>query len=232
MDAASVGAAAAGALAGAACAALALHGELARMREQLHPSERSVRRIVTANDASGRAVVLADSTAPCIFHPPMRDGVQVRSTQLPAQPLNPHPSPSVRRCPALLQVNNCWRVTEHPHVLRSGTALSALETAPAGERIPLLPPPDGSTFRVISFSPEAPWIEAVKRSKGNWLPLAAGRDGKPAPHPLMHRSETYAAQRTLPEPLHRPPPPPTPLSQRQASLRDLKLLASAASITA
>ena len=88
MDAASVGAAAAGALAGAACAALALHGELARMREQLHPSERSVRRIVTANDASGRAVVLADSTAPCIFHPPMRDGVQVRSTQLPAQPLH------------------------------------------------------------------------------------------------------------------------------------------------
>ena len=65
MDATSAVAATAGALAGAACAALALHGELARMREQLHPSERSVRRIVTANDASGRAVVLADSTAPC-----------------------------------------------------------------------------------------------------------------------------------------------------------------------
>eukprot|EP01045_Picozoa_sp_COSAG04_P004315 COSAG04_NODE_186_length_21024_cov_6.326069_1_plen_82_part_10 len=69
MNATSVGVAAAGALAGASCAALALHGELTRMREQLHPSERSVRRIVTANDASGRAVVLADSTAPCIFHP-------------------------------------------------------------------------------------------------------------------------------------------------------------------
>jgi mannose-6-phosphate isomerase-like protein (cupin superfamily) len=30
----------------------------------------------------------------------------------------------------------------------------------------------------------------VKRSKTNWLPLAAGHGGRPAPHPLMHRSQT------------------------------------------
>ena len=119
---------------------------------------------LTGNDASGKAIVLTDEKeAPNQFEPPMRDGVHV---------------------------NNIWRVREHSHVLEAGDGLSALETAPAGERIPLAPPTDGSVFRVISFSPEADWIEKVERSKTNWLPLAASRDGKAAPHPLMHRSET------------------------------------------
>ena len=72
---------------------------------------RCVRRIVTGTDATGRAIVLADDKeAPNQFEPPMRDGVQV---------------------------NNIWRVSEHPHTLEAGDSLGALETAPAGEKIPL-----------------------------------------------------------------------------------------------
>ena len=94
---------------------------------------------LTGNDASGKAIVLTDEKeAPNQFEPPMRDGVHV---------------------------NNIWRVREHPHVLEAGDGLSALETAPAGERIPLAPPTDGSVFRVISFSPEADWIEKVERHR-------------------------------------------------------------------
>merc|ERR1711892_1466484 len=46
----------------------------------------------------------------------------------------------------------------------------------------------GAVFRVIEFSPEGPWIDKVKRSTSNWLPLT-GADGEMR-HPLMHRSET------------------------------------------
>ena len=120
-------AAAVGACLGAACLRASLSSELAALRELANPSDRGCRRIVTANDASGKAVVLTDGAAPCVFEPPMRDGVQV---------------------------NNCWRVSAHPHVLASGDALASLETCPSGVKVPLAPAADGSTFRVISFSPE------------------------------------------------------------------------------
>jgi mannose-6-phosphate isomerase-like protein (cupin superfamily) len=149
-----------------ACAAGAAYGLSAGRTKQRCEQERTrcVRRVVTGNDASGKAVVLADDKeAPNQFEPPMRDGVQV---------------------------NNIWRVNTAPPVLEVGDGIFALETAPAGEKIPLHPPSEGNVFRVISFSPEANWIDKVQRGGSNWLPLAEGHNGKPAPHPLMHRSET------------------------------------------
>jgi len=62
------------------------------------------------------------------------------------------------------------------------------------ETIGLLPPQNGSVFRIIDFPPEAGWIEDVdaKAAKEAWTSIGAedvGDDDKP-PHPLMHRTET------------------------------------------
>lgn len=121
-------------------------------------ADKAVRRVVTGHDQQGQAVVLQDSTAPNMFCPPMREGVQV---------------------------NNIWRhVGGVPEV-----GWSTEEACPYGSKIPLLPPIEGgAVFRVIEFSPEGPWIDKVRRSASNWLPLT-GVDEDPR-HPLMHRSET------------------------------------------
>ena len=94
-------------------------------------ADRSVRRVVTGHDDQGQAIVLQDSKAPNVFCPPMREGVQV---------------------------NNVWRhFGGIPDI-----GLTNEETCEYGEKIPLLPPNEGgAVFRVIEFSPEAPWIDKV-----------------------------------------------------------------------
>ena len=60
--------------------------------------------------------------------------------------------------------------------------------------IGLLPPQNGSVFRIIDFPPEKGWIETVDpaAAKEAWASIGAedvGVEDKP-PHPLMHRTET------------------------------------------
>ena len=61
-------------------------------------------------------------------------------------------------------------------------------------KIGLLPPKNGSVFRVIKFPPEKDWIddvdaEAAKSSFASIGAEGASDQGEP-PHPLMHRTET------------------------------------------
>ena len=60
--------------------------------------------------------------------------------------------------------------------------------------IGLLPPTNGSVFRVIEFPPEKDWIDSVDTdaAKAAWESIGAGHVGvteKPA-HPLMHKTDT------------------------------------------
>ncbi len=60
--------------------------------------------------------------------------------------------------------------------------------------IGLLPPANGSVFRVIEFPPEKGWIDKVDADavKAAWDSIGAGhvRDRSRPPHPYMHRTET------------------------------------------
>ncbi len=62
------------------------------------------------------------------------------------------------------------------------------------ETIGLLPPQNGSVFRIIDFPPEKDWIDSIdaEAAKSAWASIGAedvGVEDKP-PHPLMHRTET------------------------------------------
>ena len=97
----------------------------------LKQADKGVRRVVTGHDENGQSLILQDSRAPNTFCPPMREGVQV---------------------------NNVWRHFGSVPEL----SLVTEETCEYGQKIPLLPPKEGgAVFRVIEFSPEAPWIEKV-----------------------------------------------------------------------
>lgn len=60
--------------------------------------------------------------------------------------------------------------------------------------IGLLPPKNGSVFRVIEFPPEKDWIGSVDpdAAKAAWESVGAGHvgDADRPPHPLMHKTET------------------------------------------
>jgi len=86
-----------------------------------------------------------------------------------------------------VQINNVWRHFGPIPELN----LNPEEACEYGAKIPLQPPSDGgSVFRVVEFSPEAPWIDKVKRSASNWLPLTGSVADEDMKHPLMHRTET------------------------------------------
>jgi len=62
------------------------------------------------------------------------------------------------------------------------------------QTIGLLPPKNGSVFRIIDFPPEKGWIEDLDKdaAKEAWASIGAehvGVEDNPA-HPLMHRTET------------------------------------------
>ena len=89
-----------------------------------------------------------------------------------------------------VRIDNVWRVRGSPAALAGND-----DAAPAGERIGLEPPTDGSVFRVIEFPPEAGWIDKVDRAAAqeSFRQFGAGHAADASddpPHPLMHRTET------------------------------------------
>jgi hypothetical protein len=96
---------------------------------------KNVRRIVTGHNAKGEAVVLSDALAVNFFEPPMRTGVQV---------------------------NNCWKEIHLP-TDRVDMSTNNDETVPGDSKVTLLPPSNGSVFRVIEFAPEHAWIDKIAR---------------------------------------------------------------------
>ena len=85
-------------------------------------------------------------------------------------------------------IHNLWRIDSAP-----AKVFGPEETT--DETIGLLPPENGSVFRVIEFPPEKGWIEDLDdaAAKEAWASIGAEhvRDtSDKAPHPLMHRTET------------------------------------------
>ena len=85
-------------------------------------------------------------------------------------------------------IHNLWRVESAP------ARVFGPEETTAGT-IGLLPPENGSVFRVIEFPPEKGWIEDLDdaAAKAAWASIGAEhvRDTSEKPaHPLMHRTET------------------------------------------
>ncbi len=88
-----------------------------------------------------------------------------------------------------VEINNLWLLDQAP-----ARPLGPEETV-RDKQIGLLPPKNGSVFRVIKFPPEKGWIENVDRTaaKDSFASIgaedAADDSGDP-PHPLMHKTET------------------------------------------
>ncbi len=87
-----------------------------------------------------------------------------------------------------VEINNMWVLDEAPC-----KPLGEEETV-KDRQIGLLPPKNGSVFRVIKFPPEKDWIgnvdkEAAKASFASIGAEGASDQGEP-PHPLMHKTET------------------------------------------
>lgn len=85
-------------------------------------------------------------------------------------------------------IHNIWRLDSAPAKVHGPEETTA-------RAISLLPPTNGSVFRVIEFPPEKGWIDEVDvgAAKAAWDSVGAGHVGdhsEGAPHPLMHRTET------------------------------------------
>ena len=87
-----------------------------------------------------------------------------------------------------VEINNLW-------VLDGSPARVHGPEETTDRQIGLLPPQNGSVFRIIKFPPEKDWIDSVDRDAARQsfasigAESAAAEAGK-APHPLMHRTET------------------------------------------
>ena len=84
-------------------------------------------------------------------------------------------------------IHNIWVIESSPAPINGPEDTTDRE-------IGLLPPENGSVFRVIEFPPEKDWIDSVDRetAKAAWESLDAGHVGvtdEPA-HPLMHKTDT------------------------------------------
>jgi len=84
-------------------------------------------------------------------------------------------------------IHNVWVIDDSP-----AEVFGPDETT--DRQIGLLPPKNGSVFRIIEFPPEQAWIGTVDAdaAKAAWASIGAadvGVEDKP-PHPLMHRTET------------------------------------------
>ena len=88
-----------------------------------------------------------------------------------------------------VEINNLWLLDQAP-----ARPLGPEETV-EDRKIGLLPPKNGSVFRVIKFPPEKGWIESVDRAaaKDSFASIGAedaADDSREPPHPLMHKTET------------------------------------------
>src|SRR4029079_12305819 len=87
-------------------------------------------------------------------------------------------------------VHNFWLEAKTPTSV-AGNA----ETAPAGKKIALEPPPGGHVFRVVEYGPEGAWIKDVDRAKarGMFAHMGAAHASDASctpPHPFMHKTKT------------------------------------------
>lgn len=85
-------------------------------------------------------------------------------------------------------IHNIWLIDSAP-----AQVFGPQETT--DQTIGLLPPKNGSVFRIIDFPPEKGWIEEVDReaAQAAWASIGAAHVGDAdaaPPHPLMHRTET------------------------------------------
>jgi hypothetical protein len=86
-----------------------------------------------------------------------------------------------------VEIHNLWVLDESPARVHG-------PEESVDRQIGLLPPKNGSVFRVIKFPPEKDWIdnvdrEAAKKSFASIGAEGASDQGEP-PHPLMHKTET------------------------------------------
>ena len=86
-----------------------------------------------------------------------------------------------------VEIHNLWVLDESPAKVHG-------PEESVDRKIGLLPPKNGSVFRVIKFPPEKDWIddvdaEAAKSSFASIGAEGASDQGEP-PHPLMHKTET------------------------------------------
>ncbi|OUU79143.1 MAG: hypothetical protein CBC38_05205 [Gammaproteobacteria bacterium TMED78] len=84
-------------------------------------------------------------------------------------------------------IHNIWKNDSSP-----AKVFGPEETT--NETIGLLPPKNGSVFRIIHFPPEKDWIDNIdhKKAQDAWKSIGAegvGVSDKPL-HPLMHKTET------------------------------------------
>ena len=87
-------------------------------------------------------------------------------------------------------VHNFWVEAKTPTSVAGN-----VETAPAGKKIALEPPPGGHVFRVVEYGPEGAWIKNVDRTKARemfaHMGAAHASDASTTPpHPFMHKTKT------------------------------------------
>ncbi len=87
-------------------------------------------------------------------------------------------------------VHNFWLEAATPTSVAGNS-----DTAPAGKKITLEPPPGGHVFRVVEYGPEGAWLKTVDRAKAREMfahmgaAHASDANANP-PHPFMHKTKT------------------------------------------
>ena len=87
-----------------------------------------------------------------------------------------------------VEVTNLWVTTETPASLTDATDWTQGPVA-------LIPPANGTVFRIVEFSPEKDWIdridrEAARESFASFGAEQALDDSEEPRHPFMHKTET------------------------------------------
>ena len=87
-----------------------------------------------------------------------------------------------------VEATTLWVTTETPTSLTDATDHTQGQVA-------LIPPANGTVFRIVEFSPEKEWIdqidrEAARESFASFGAEQALDEAEEPPHPLMHKTET------------------------------------------
>ena len=87
-----------------------------------------------------------------------------------------------------VEVTTLWVTTETPTSVTDATDRTQGQVA-------LIPPANGTVFRIVEFSPEKEWIdqidrEAARESFASFGAEQALDEAEEPPHPLMHKTET------------------------------------------
>ena len=87
-----------------------------------------------------------------------------------------------------VEATTLWVTTETPTSVTDATDRTQGQVA-------LIPPTNGTVFRIVEFSPEKEWIdqidrEAARESFASFGAEQALDEAEEPPHPLMHKTET------------------------------------------